>query len=64
PDPTENNLSYPRRFLWLFLVPMNMLVFVTGYAFALQGFTGLQQVLADLMWPVTWAYQLTQTAKT
>lgn len=63
PDPTENNLSYPRRFLWLFLVPMNMLVFVTGYAFALQGFMGLQQVLADLIWPVTWAYQLTQPAK-
>ena len=64
PDPTYNELSYPRRFLWLFLVPMNMLVFVTGYAFALQGFMGLQQVLADLIWPVTWAYQLTQTAKT
>lgn len=64
PDPTESKLTYPKRFLWLFLVPMNMLVFVTGYAFALQGFMGLQQVLADLIWPVTWAYQLTQPAKT
>lgn len=63
PDPTDNTLSYPKRFLWLFLVPMNMLVFVTGYAFALQGFAGLQQVFADLLWPVTWAYHLTQQAK-
>ncbi|MFM2013921.1 MAG: hypothetical protein RLZZ396_2705 [Planctomycetota bacterium] len=60
PVPNETNLSYPKRFLWLFLVPMNLLVFATGYAFALEGFSGLQQVFTDLLWPVTWARQLIQ----
>lgn len=57
----ENNqliLNYPKRFLWLFLVPMNLLVFVTGYAFALQGFLGLHQVLSDLTWPASAAWNL------
>jgi hypothetical protein len=39
---------------------MNLLVFATGYAFALEGFSGLQQVLTDLLWPVTWARQFIQ----
>lgn len=48
----EQPLGYPKRFLWLFLIPMNLLVFTSGYAFALQGFAGLRQLLSDLTGPL------------
>lgn len=54
----EPPLGYPTRFVWLFLIPMNLLVFATGYAFALQGFAGFKQILSDLTWPleVLWGF--------
>ncbi|MEI6524387.1 MAG: hypothetical protein WCP62_00055 [Planctomycetota bacterium] len=53
PDTTKSAEVYSKRFVWMFLVPMNLLVFATGYAFALEGFSGLQQVPSDLAWPLT-----------
>lgn len=56
PASVETSAEHQQRFLWMFLIPMNLLVLVTGYAFALQGFLGLQQVLSDLLWPFQRAY--------
>ena len=41
-----------RRWLWLFLIPMNLLVFGAVYAFALSGFSGLSQFMSDLWKPI------------
>ena len=49
---STSNSQYPKRFLWLFLIPMNLLVFIAGYAFALDGFSGLQKLPSDLMTPI------------
>lgn len=66
PPSNETSIEYQKRFQWMFLVPMNLLVLVTGYAFALQGFSGLQQVVSDLLWPIqttfAWLKKLTQNA--
>lgn len=59
PEPYAARLDYPKRFLLLFLIPVNLLVFVTGYAFALQGFWGLQMVAADLTWPLVALWKMT-----
>lgn len=66
PPSNETSIEYQKRFQWMFLVPMNLLVLVTGYAFALQGFSGLQQVVSDLLWPIQttfeWLKKLTQNS--
>jgi hypothetical protein len=56
------NSQYPKRFLWLFLIPMNLLVFIAGYAFALDGFSGLQKLPSDLMTPI-WLLMPNSTAR-
>jgi hypothetical protein len=53
--------QYPKRFLWLFLIPMNLLVFIAGYAFALDGFSGLQKLPSDLLTPI-WLLMPNSTA--
>jgi hypothetical protein len=45
------------RFVTLFLIPANLLVIGTGYAFALDGFSGLIQFFHDVFEPVLIAYR-------
>jgi hypothetical protein len=46
-----------QRFVTLFLIPANLLVIGTGYAFALDGFSGLIQFSHDVFEPVLIAYR-------
>lgn len=47
-----------REFCMLFLIPANMMVIGTGYAFALNGFAGLAQFIHDLLHPLALAWQM------
>jgi len=46
------------RFCMLFLIPANLMVIGTGYAFALNGFHGLAQFMHDVLQPLTLAWQM------
>jgi hypothetical protein len=61
-EPTKLDRQHPKRFLWLFLIPVNLLVFIAGYAFALDGFSGLQKLPSDLMTPI-WLLMPNSTAR-
>ena len=45
------------RFCTLFLIPANLIVVGTGYAFALNGFEGLFQFAQDVLEPIRLAFQ-------
>jgi len=46
------------KFCMLFLIPANLMVIGTGYAFALNGFHGLAQFLHDVLQPLALAWQM------
>ena len=46
------------QFCMLFLIPANLMVIGTGYAFALNGFHGLAQFFHDVLHPLAAAWQM------
>jgi len=46
------------KFCMLFLIPANLMVIGTGYAFALNGFHGLAQFMHDVFQPLAVAWQM------
>jgi hypothetical protein len=45
------------EFCVLFLIPANLLVIGAGFAFALDGFSGLLRFLDDVIAPLRWTWQ-------
>jgi hypothetical protein len=50
------------RFVTLFLIPANLLVIGTGYAFALDGFSGLIKFFHDALEPLLMVYRWLRSA--
>jgi len=49
---SASRLKLDQRLIWIFILPMNIVVFVITYAFALKGFTGITSYLFALGQPL------------